>query len=139
MSIVKYVQGSKDNKTDQKLYGLIGKFSINSKVHDELSVPVTGNDGDHWYIWLDVNGKPYGFCNVRIGKNKTDWHIRLLYAEGLVKIRNDLIEFVLEDARRMDCKTVYTNDRETAGIWKLFNFVPGEKKRGSFVKWEKVL
>ncbi len=137
MSIVKYVQGS--NKTDQKLYCLIGKFAIDNKVHNELSAPVTGNDGDHWYVWLDANSKPFGFCNVRIQKNNGQWHIRLLYAEGLIKIRNDLLEFVMEDARRMDCKTLFTNDRETAGIWKLFNFVPGEKKRGAFIRWEKTL
>lgn len=135
--IKKFTQG--DPKTDAKLYCLIGKMAINPAVHRELGVAVTGIGGDVWYLCLDKMGTVFGFCQVRMTKDKTT-HIRFLYAEKLeIKIKNKLIDAVLTDAYKGESKLVFTNDRHTAGIWKLFNFVPGEKKRGTFVRWEKTL
>jgi hypothetical protein len=56
-----------------------------------------------------------------------------------MKTRNALVNKVLFDAKEAKADLIYTNDRETAGIWKLFNFMPGEKKRGAFIRWEKSL
>lgn len=135
--IKRYEQG--DAKTDKNLYCLIGKVAIDSKIHNELGVAVTGNDGDLWYLWLDEVGALFGFCQMRISKNKQA-HIRLLWADKLgMKIKNELIEWAMTDAKKQKCDLVFTNDRDTAGIWKLFNFIPGEKKRGSFIRWEKTL
>jgi len=135
--IKRFEQGNK--KTDNKLYCLIGKPAIDPKIHNELGVALTGIDDDIWYLWLDEMGTLFGFCQMRILKNKKA-HIRFLYADKLgIKIRTELIEWALTDARKNDCTLIYTNDRETAGIWKLFNFKTREKKRGSFVRWEKTL
>ncbi|MEE7625391.1 hypothetical protein V3O24_04395, partial [Methylobacter sp. Wu8] len=118
--IKKYVQG--ERKTDPKLYCLIGKIAIDSKIHNELGVAVTGNDGDLWYLWLDEMNTVFGFCQMRIGKNKQA-HIRYLWADKLgMKIKNELIEWALTDAKQQKCPLIFTNDRETAGIWNLFNF-----------------
>jgi len=135
--LVKYIQGA--NKTDKKMYCLIGKFAISAKVHNELGVAVTGNDGDAWYFWFDLRDNPYGFCNVRYTKDN-QCHVRLLYAEAMeTTIKNELLTWVIDDAIKAESLLVFTNDRENNGFWKLFNFVPGEKKRGTFVRWEKKL
>lgn len=135
--IKKFVQG--DKKTDDKLFCLIGRPALDTKIHAELGVPITGNTGDIWWLWLDEQANLFGFCEVRISKDK-HWHIRFLYADKLgIKIKNELLNRVLSEAHEQECPLVFTNDRDTAGIWNLFNFVPGDKKRGAFVRWEKVL
>jgi hypothetical protein len=137
--IQKFIHG--DIETDDRLFCLIGRLAVDPKLHDELGTAITSLPGDLWYLCLgrDAAHPVDGFCQVRPMKNR-HWHLRFLHADHIgMKTRNALINKVLFDAKETRADLIYTNDRETAGIWKLFNFTPGEKKRGSFIRWEKTL
>jgi len=135
--IKKFIQG--DGETDANLYCLICRLAINPKVHQALGVGVSGIGGDIWYLHLDGNQAVDGFAQVRVNKDK-HWPLRFLYAEALgMRSRNALVQRVLDDAKADNAALIFTNDRDTAGIWKLFNFTPGDKKRGTFIRWEKTL
>lgn len=136
--IKKFIHG--DPETDEKLFCMIGKLVVNPKLHNELGSAITSLPGDLWYLYLNKEEKVVeGFCQVRQMKNG-HWHLRFLYAGQLgIKTRNALIDRAIRDAKAAQAVMIYTNDRETSGIWKLFNFVPYEKQRGSFVRWEKDL
>lgn len=136
--IKRYVHG--DAKTDSKLFAAVGAMALNPKIHTELGNAITSINGDVWYLWFDEMNKLFGFCQTRKLKNGK-LHIRFLYAEGLgMKIKNELIGWVLTDARTDEVTEIYTNDRNNAGMWGLLGFKADEtKSRGAFVRWEKLL
>ena len=134
--ITVYIHGTE--ASDAELFCQIGRFALNPKIHTELGNAITSIEGDKWYLYQQ-DGKTIGFANVRIDKQNR-WHLRYLWEEGLgIKIRDDLINAVIKQANKAKSLLVFTNDRISAGIWKLHGFVPGEQKRGEFVRWEKTL
>lgn len=131
-----YIHGTE--ASDAELFCQVGRFALNPKIHTELGNAITSIAGDEWYLYQH-DGQTVGFANVRVDKQQR-WHLRYLWADGAgIKVRDDLIKAVLKQAKKAKAPLVFTNDRISAGIWKLHGFVPGEQKRGEFVRWEKTL
>lgn len=135
--IKKYTHGNPE--TDSALFATVGSMALNPKIHTELGNAVTSIPGDNWYLWIDKEQKLHGFCQTRKLKNGK-LHIRFLYVEGLgMKIKNALVNKVLEDAKTDGVTEAYTNDCNL-GMWGLLGFVSTEnKKPGAFTRLEKKL
>ena len=133
--IRKFIQG--DPATDRDLFCIVGQWAVSEAVHDALGMPVTGRDGDVWFILSDAHG-PACFCQARLQKNGTA-HLRYLYFNKLPDGKK-LLEGTLDELNSRGVKAVFTNDRRTATIWDKYGFTAYESNRkGSFVRWQKEL
>ncbi len=131
MTIVKkYVQGI-DNK---EIFGNIGSWLTNKKVHDELGMAITSQDGDIWYISF-LNNVVTGFALYRKTKSTNAIHVRFVY--GAPNEKEMLVKKIIEDAKNENIKTVWTNDRKSEAVWKKLKFKFTPRNRGEFGRWER--
>lgn len=126
-----FIQGN--FKTDRTLFRLLGANVISPVVHEELGVPVTGEDGDVWILDI-ANGSAVGFAQLRACKNG-EAHLRYLYSARRDS-RERLVRAALEWAEDQEATHIYTNARKTDTLWARFGFVSTGTRRGSFVRWE---
>ena len=129
--IQKYTQGI-DNK---EIFGNLGSWLTNKKVHDELGMAITSQDDDIWYIAF-LNNVVVGFLLYRKTKSTNAIHIRFVY--GSPNEKKELINRVIKDAAEEKIKSIWTNDRKSELVWKELNFTFTPRNRGEFGRWEKL-
>ena len=76
MKILTYTQG----ENDQELFGLLGPWLTDKKVHDELGMAITSQTGDVWRLGFLENIK-VGFSLERQTKSTNAIHLRFIYAD----------------------------------------------------------
>jgi predicted signal transduction protein with EAL and GGDEF domain len=77
MTIKTFHQG-KSQASDSELFGLVGRFLVDLKMHERLGTAITTNDGDIWLVSITGKGEVRGFATAR--KIKTSGlHIRFVY------------------------------------------------------------
>lgn len=132
MKILTYTQG----ENDQELFGLLGPWLTDKKVHDELGMAITSQTGDVWRLGFLENIK-VGFSLERQTKSTNAIHIRFIYADPDSK--KALIEEAIKNAQEKGCGSIWTNDRKSEKSWKRFGFAFTPRARGEFGRWEKQL
>lgn len=133
-----FTQGLKE-KDDQELFGLVGRWLVDVKIHQQLGTAITSNDGDVWFVSIPEKGSPRGFANGRLLKNGK-FHIRFVYCvEGSPMICEAMIKKFLNEAAKQGSKEIYTNDIEVNQYWSDAGFEFTPPARGRYGKWIKQL
>jgi hypothetical protein len=137
MRILEYVQGG-NSDSDRELFARVGPWVIDPKVHQALGTAVTAARGDLWWVAATSGGDTAGFATARLLANKT-MHLRFVYTLADASLARELIQCAIDHAEQARRTSVWTNDRETATVWKRLGFKPTPRARGSFVRWDKAL
>lgn len=134
--IERFTQGQ-SKRSDKKLFGLIGRWIVDNRIHEQLGTAVTADDGDIWLVHISGT-TANGFINARLLKNG-GMHIRFVYCGDHEDVCRDMIDAVLDLAVGEQRMSVYTNDRADMKIWSEYGFTPTPKPRGVFCRWDKPL
>lgn len=138
MTIKAFTQG-KNVRIDRELFGLVGPWLVDKKVHETLGAAITCAHGDLWFVAVDGKGNAKGFITARRMKNES-LHVRFVFCAGETQlVYRALIKHAVSHAEETGCTSIWTNDRETATAWKSFGFVVTSRARGAFARWEKPL
>ena len=129
-----YVQG-KNKRADRELFSLVGPLLVNAEIQELLGMAIVTMPGDLWFVSTTAKGDLRGFATGRILKNRS-LHLRYVYAESRMA-KKGLIQRGLNAAKKQKLKSVWTNDRETEGIWAEFGFIKTSRARGVFCRWQK--
>ena len=135
MDIHTLVQG----EDDQKLFGLIGHWLVDKRVHEEIGIAVTSAVGDYWLIALDSKDAVAGFLNARLMSNG-GMHIRITYSiKGGDRTQGNLIKHAVMLAVENHCPVIWANEKKTSSLLPKHDFIAKPRARGVFCRWERTL
>jgi len=138
MTIKTFHQG-KSQASDSELFGLVGRFLVDLKMHERLGTAITTNDGDIWLVSITGKGEVRGFATAR--KIKTSGlHIRFVYCPDDAPLMcKAMITNLLKLAEDEGCMAVFTNDKPNNPFWPEFGFSFTARARGTYGRWNKEL
>lgn len=120
---------------DAELFASIAKWAINAAVHEQIGMPVTGQDGDVWLVNFK-NDKPVGFAQIRPMKNGAA-HLRYLYSDNLTA-KLELGRAAFNQAKAIEAGILYTNERKDSPVLPSLDFVKTkEHAKSKFARWER--
>lgn len=138
MTIKTFHQGA-SQATDRELFGLVGSFLVDLKIHEKLGTAITTQAGDIWLISMTGKGEVRGFATGRKLKGG-GLHIRFVHCPDDAPLMcKTMINNLVTLAENEGCKSVWTNDKPDNSFWPEFGFTFTARARGTFGRWEKDL
>ena len=135
MAIKVFIQG-KSPFSDRELFGLVGRFLVSAEIQEQLGMAITSRDGDIWFVSEHSNGEVRGFATSRLMKTGS-LHVRFVHCQDdALLVCKAMITKAITQAKEFDCRSVFTNDRETSTLWQEFGFSAVPRARGTFCRWE---
>ena len=135
MPIKTFYQGKKD----KELFGLVGAWLVDLKMHEKLGTAITSQAGDIWLVSQTEKGEPRGFATARKLKGG-GLHIRFVYCPDDAPLMcKAMIMHFIKLAEDEQCGAIWTNDKPDNPFWKEFGFEFKQKARGAFGRWQKEL
>lgn len=135
MPIKEYIHG----KNDYQLWGNVGRLIVDKKVQEALGIHVTSEVGDVWWVNMTHKSETRGFASARMQKNK-NLHLRYFYTvddEGDAEMAlKTLVMKAINYAKENGATMIYTNWHKDSKMLPKMGFVPKEKEKGKFCRWE---
>lgn len=138
MPIQTYTQG-KNKAKDKELFGLVGHWLVDLKMHEKLGTAITTQNGDIWLVSQTEKGEARGFATARQMKNG-GLHIRFVYCPDDAPLMcKAMIQALLNHAEKSQLKSVWTNDKPDNPFWPEYSFTFTARARGNYGRWQKDL